>query len=66
MAHGNGGWLGEAGAVKHARRGRDKSQIQRERDARRAAALRENLRKRKPAARQRPDGDDGPRDEPAR
>ncbi len=48
--------------MKRARSGRDKPRIKRERDERRAAALRENLRKRKVQARARTEGEAAPRD----
>ena len=47
--------------MKRARTGRNKVRIKRERDERRAAALRENLLKRKTQARARTDGESTPR-----
>jgi hypothetical protein len=48
--------------MKHTRTGGDKPRIKRQRDERRAAALRANLRKRKAQARVRSDGEAAPRD----
>ncbi len=50
--------------MKPARRRRDKARIKRERDDRRAAALRENLQKRKTQARLRAGASARPPDEP--